>query len=191
MRQLCYYVGTSIDGYIAGPGGEYDFFEPSPELIGSLVEELPEVIPTHVREALGMGDPPNARWDTVVMGRGTYEPALDVGVTSPYAHMRQVVVSTTVAADVDGAVEVVRADPLACVRALKAEPSDLGVWLAGGGVLAAELLPEIDEIVVKQYPVVAGGGRPMFAGRFDPTSFVLIDQRSFDDGTLVRSFARR
>lgn len=191
MRKLCYYVGTSIDGYIAGPGGEYDFFDPPVELIGSLVEEVPEVIPTHVRAALGIEDPPNVRWDTVVMGRGTYEPALRVGVTSPYAHMRQVVVSTTVPVDVDPSIEVVRQDPLAFVRALKAEPDGLGIWLAGGGVLAAEVLAEIDEIVVKQYPVVAGGGRSMFAGQFDPTAFVLTDQRSFEGGTLVRSFTRR
>lgn len=46
------------------------------------------------------------------------------------------------------------------MRRLKSEPSDKGIYLAGGGKLAGTLLPEIDELLVKSYPVVAGVASP-------------------------------
>ena len=95
MRRLTYLIGVTVDGFIAGPGDEIDFF-PTPEpYLAHLAAEYPETMPTHVRAALGIADAPNRRWDTVIMGRGTFEPALALGITSPYAHLRQLVVSST------------------------------------------------------------------------------------------------
>ena len=82
-----------------------------------------------------------------------------------------------------------RHDPLARVRALK-EDEGLDVWLCGGGRLAGALLAEIDEIVLKRYPVVAGRGRPMLDGPFAPTAFRPTETVSFDDGALVTWFER-
>ena len=71
MRRLTYLIGVTVDGFIAGPGDEIDFF-PTPEpYLAHLATEYPETMPTHVRAALGIADAPNRRWDTVVMGRGT------------------------------------------------------------------------------------------------------------------------
>ncbi len=53
--------------------------------------------PSTAASAHGLADAPNLRFDTVVMGLGTYRPALDAGLTSPYAHLRQYVVSSTLA----------------------------------------------------------------------------------------------
>ena len=118
------------------------------------------------------------------MGRGTYEPALAIGVTSPYAHLRQYVVSATL--DVtDPAVTIVPSDPVALVRTLKARDAGADIWLCGGGTLAAALIDEIDQIVVKTYPVVAGGGIPLLAGTFAPGRFVPIRHRSFAGGEQV------
>lgn len=104
------------------------------------------------------------------MGRGTYRPSLDHGITSPYAHLRQYVVGSTPAHDVDPAVTVVD-DPLALVRQLKREEgTGSDIRLRGGGRLAGALLPEIDELVLKSYPVVAGTGIPVFDSAFDPPS---------------------
>ncbi|HEX8761324.1 MAG TPA: hypothetical protein VF734_15415 [Pseudonocardiaceae bacterium] len=64
--------------------------------------------------------------------------------------------------------EIVSGDPTAKVRELKTAVGDLGIYLAGGSQLAATLLPEIDELVVKLYPVVAGAGISLFSTGFDP-----------------------
>ena len=188
MRKLVYYVGTSLDGYIAGPGGEFDFYPLSDEMAAWINARYPETVPTHLREAAGIDAAPNRRFDTVIMGLGTYRPAYDHGITQPYAHLRQIVVSSTLDSP-DPAVEVVAADPLRRVRDLKSEDG-ADVWLCGGGVLAGALLSEIDDIVVKRYPVVAGSGRPMIDGPFSPTAFRPTDSTSFDNGALVTWFER-
>lgn len=188
MRKLVYYVGTSIDGYIAGPGNEIDFFPVADDILAWITEDFPETLPTHVRTQIGV-EAPNQCFDTVVMGRGTYQPALDIGVSSPYQHLRQFVVSTTLHEITDPSVVLISSDPSRVVRELKGEKG-MDIWLAGGGELAASLLPEIDEIIVKRYPIVAGAGIPMFTQQFQPTAFQLIDTRSLDSGALVTKYRR-
>ena len=188
MRTLTYYVGVTLDGFIAAPDGSTDFFPVAPDVAEFLVGEYPEALPTHVRARLGV-DPPNRRFDTVVMGRGTYQPALDEGITSPYQHLHQHVVSRTIPSDVDPAVTVVAGDPVAAVRRLKAQEG-LGIWLAGGGRLAGSLLEEVDVLVLKRYPVLAGAGIPAVAATFSPRAFTHQETRTFSEGTTVSTFTR-
>ena len=188
MRKLVYYVGSTIDGYIAGPAGQHDFYPLGEDTLAFIGTEYPETLPTHVRAQLGI-DAPNKRFDTLIMGRGTYQPALDVGIASPYRHLRQYVVSRSLQAADDADVTVVADDPIGRVRRLKQE-SGLDIWLCGGGQLAAQLLPEIDELVLKQYPVVAGAGIPMFDGEFRVHALALAETRRFDNGTLVLRYTQ-
>lgn len=114
---------------------------------------------------------PNKGFDTLVIGLGTYQPALDVGISSPYAHLRQYVVSSTLEKIDDPSVELVSGDPIALVRGLKAEPSGQDIYLAGGGKLAGALLPEIDELIIKWYRwSPAPASRPSRAGSTPPSS---------------------
>ncbi|MBO1415752.1 dihydrofolate reductase family protein [Streptomyces sp. FH025] len=197
MRKLVYYVAVTLDGRISGPGGEADFFPAGDEQQtaayyawhGAL---YPETVPTAYRAASGLTDAPNRRFDTVLMGLGAYRPALDAGITSPYAHLRQYVVSSTLGPGTDPAVTVVPDDPLALVRALKQEEgTGLDVWLCGGGKLAGALLPEIDELLIKNYPVVAGAGIPAFDGAFDPTVFDVAERTAFPGGVTFTRLTRR
>ncbi|WP_040773006.1 dihydrofolate reductase family protein [Nocardia pneumoniae] len=190
MRKLVYYVGVSLDGYIAGPAGEYDFYPFDDEMTAWVIAEYPEFVPSFLRTQSGMAvDEPNKRFDTAVMGRGTYEPGLSLGVSSPYAHMRQYVVSSTLGPVDDPAVEVVERDPVEFVRGLKrAQGGD--IWLVGGGKLAAELLGEVDEMIIKSYPVVAGGGISAFSGAFRPTLFTPARRKEFGNGAQVTWFTR-
>jgi dihydrofolate reductase len=189
MRKLVYYVAVSLDGYIAGPRGEFDFYPLSDQMAAWINTRYPETLPTHVRKLVGLEDAPNKVFDTLVMGRGTYEPALDVPTTSPYAHLRQYVVSSTLTID-DPTVEVVHGDPVGLVRRLKAEDTGMDIYLCGGGRLAGALLPEIDEIILKSYPVVAGTGVPMISGGFNPTAFTPVQRESFDNGAQVTWLTR-
>ncbi|GAA0939787.1 dihydrofolate reductase family protein [Nonomuraea longicatena] len=189
MRKLVYYVGISIDGYIAGPGAEVDFYPVSDQMAAWINARYPETVPTHIRKLVGLDGEPGRTIDTVVMGRGTYDPALAVSITSPYSHLRQYVVSRTLKID-DPTVEVEPGDPVELVRRLKAEDTGMNIYLAGGGKLAASLLPEIDEIVLKTYPVVAGAGIPVFSGEFQPTLFKPTHREHFDNGAQVTWLTR-
>lgn len=189
MRRLTYLIGVTVDGFIAGPGDEIDFFPTPQPYLQHLTAEYPETLPTHVRAALGIAESPNRRWDTVIMGRGTYEPALALGITSPYGHLRQLVVSSTLTGD-DPDVEILQ-DPVARVRELKAEQG-LDIYLAGGAALAGALVDEIDELVVKLYPVLAGSGVPVFAGAdFAPRGLERVGVTTFDSGHVITDYRRR
>ena len=135
MRKLTYYVGSSVDGFIAASGGSVDFFPVADDIFKHIVAEFPETLPTHVRTSLGV-ERENALFDTVIMGRATYDPALKEGIPSPYSHLKQYVATRQLNSSPDPAVSIT-SDPIATVRELKQERG-LGIWLAGGGKLAVD-----------------------------------------------------
>ena len=188
MRKLIYFVAATIDGFIAAPDGGIDVFPLEPDLLDFVVAEYPETLPTHVRTRIGL-DAPNRVFDTLVMGKGTYDPALALGITSPYAHLKQYVFSRTAEAAPEPEVEIVTGDPVELVRRLKLQDG-LDIWLCGGGDLAAQLLPEVDELVVKLNPVLAGAGIPLLRSDFNPTPLTLRDTRPLPGGVVVLRYSR-
>lgn len=186
MRKLTYYVACTVDGFIAREDGRFDFFLSEGEHFAYLLSEFPETIPSHLRDVLGVRAE-NKHFDTVVMGRRTYEVGSALGVTNPYPQMRQVVVSRTMSAPPDPAVEVVREDALGAVRRLK-QDDGLGIWICGGAALAAALYPEIDELMLKVNPVALGVGLPLFGGAAGPTRLDLVTTKVFDNGFMMNHY---
>ncbi|MFE9019691.1 dihydrofolate reductase family protein [Streptomyces sp. NPDC007808] len=193
MRKLTYFIACSIDGFIGDPGGDaasmYPFVDE--EFLEFLKAEYPETIWTHGRQAVGADGLENKRFDTIIQGRASYDLALKEGITSPYAHLREYVASRTLTESPDPNVEIIGEDLVAKVRELKAEDSALGIYLCGGSKLAGELLDEIDELVIKTYPIVLGAGMPMFGSGFAVTEFSLDSVRAFGNGVLVRTYSRK
>jgi dihydrofolate reductase len=192
MRKLVYSVAATIDGFIAGPdGGDpsgASFFPITPDLIAFIVENYPETLPAPARAAMGI-DGPGLAFDTVLEGRRSYELGLAAGLTDAYPHLRHIVFGTT-AKDAPGtAVEIVRSDPLATVRALKAE-GGRDIWLVGGGTIASALRPEIDRLVLKVNPHIIGSGIPLFVGAFSPLEFHPVDERLLDGGVRILTYDR-
>ncbi|WP_188487964.1 dihydrofolate reductase family protein [Williamsia phyllosphaerae] len=185
MRKLVYFVATTLDGFIADENDGYEAFSfDGPEAV-DLVAEFPEMIPTHVRGPLGI-DGPNLRFDTVIMGRRTYDAGIPHGVISPYQHLRQLVASTSPEGAQGTEVEVV-ADPVAAIRELKARPGK-DIWLPGGGRLAAALADEIDEVILKIHPLVFGAGIPLFGPLGAPRRLSVTNRRVYDSGfSIVRA----
>jgi dihydrofolate reductase len=188
LRKLVYYVASTLDGFIAAPDGSYDFFPVEPDVADYLVAHWPQTLPTFAHAEFGLDRPPGC-FDAVVMGRGTYDPALKVGVTSPYAHLKQYVFSRSLGPSADPEVEIVSGDPVAFIRALKRQPGR-DIWLCGGGDLAGQLLSEVDELVIKLHPIVAGCGIPLANRDFDPRRFALVATRTFDSGLILLHYAR-
>lgn len=193
MPRLTYLVATTLDGFIAGPGGGdpsgADFFPVTPDLVEFLAGHYPETLPAPARAALGV-EGPGATFDTVIEGRASYELGLDAGLEDAYPHLRHLVVSRSLAGRDDLPVEIVPDDPVARVRQLKGEERERDVWLVGGGTLAHALLPEVDRLVLKVNPSVIGAGIPLFAGPFSHVRFEPVDQVDLSGGVRVITLDR-
>jgi dihydrofolate reductase len=180
MRKLTYFVACTVDGFIAREDGRFDVFPMTGEHLPYIVAEYPETISGNLRDTLGVRAA-NAHFDTVLMGRNTYEVGSAMGVTSPYPHLRQFVVSGTMAASPSPDVQLVSTDPADLVRGLK-QQDGLDIWLCGGARLAGALYDAIDELIVKVNPVVLGAGIGLFAGVRGPMRLELTDHRTFAGG---------
>ena len=190
MRQLTYYVACTVDRFIAREDGSFDFFLAEGKHLTDLFTNFPETVPGHLRDALGVHGE-NKWFDTVLMGRKTYEVGLQLGVTSPYPHLRQYVFSRSMPRSPSPDVVLVTGNPLACVRQLKQEAGK-DIWLCGGGALAAALFREIDELILKVNPVLLGSGIPLFDGVVNETKLALAGTKTYDSGfMLVRYRVRR
>lgn len=179
MRSLVYFVACTVDGYIAARDGETGFFGFEGPHVADLLSEFPEMIPGHVRGALGVTSA-NQRFDTIVMGRATYEVGLREGITSPYPHLQQVVASTTLTSS-DADVQVVGEGVCERVREMKQQPGK-DIWLAGGARIAAALVDEVDELILKVNPIVLGAGIPLFAVPIGPRPVVMTEHRVYANG---------
>ncbi|WP_439661806.1 dihydrofolate reductase family protein [Lentzea sp. HUAS TT2] len=186
MRKLVYYVAVTLDGFIAAEDGTFDGFVFEGDHMAGINAHYPETVPTSFRAEAGLENTPNQHFDTVLMGRNTYQ--APGGLASPYAHLRQFVV-TSQALDTPPDVEVINSDVVGRVRALKAEDG-LDIWLCGGGKLAGELLPEIDSLLLKIHPVVFGRGIPLFDGKADITKFARTDAQLFESGVSFMTCER-
>ena len=188
MRNLVYYVATSIDGFIADVDGDFAAFPQDPATLRVLFDRYPETCPVHARHALGVTAAPR-RFDAVIMGRRSHQPALDHGLTDgAYPHLAQYVVTHR---PLPGSrvVQRVSEDPAAFVADLKRQPGK-DIWLCGGGDLAAQLLDLVDELQLKVNPVLLGSGAPLVRGRRVPTSFRLASSEELPGGVLLNSYRK-
>jgi dihydrofolate reductase len=57
--------------------------------------------------------------------------------------------------------------------------------------LAGQLMEEVDELVIKTYPLVLGSGMPMFAADFALGEFTLEAMETFGNGVIIRKYDRK
>jgi len=191
MRELTYYVAVSLDGYIAGPDGEFDAFLAEGDHMEPIWARYGGTAPTDLAAAAGLPivDSP---FDTVLMGWNTYAVGLpDHHLPNPYRHLQQVVFTRAhEAPEGSEGVRFTGADPVEVVRALKREDGK-GIWLCGGGALAAVLVDEIDRLALKVNPVMLGAGIPLFGERtYAPLSWRSTSTQTFRSGVTFAEYAR-
>jgi dihydrofolate reductase len=168
MRHVTYSVAMSLDGFIAGPNGEYDW------------------IPTDVGVdwAAFMG-----RFDTVLMGRRTFELMLGQDAAGSLGQMRTYVFSRTLRPADHPTVPVVSDDAAKVVTALRQE-SGKDIWLMGGGALFASLLEAgwVDIVEVGIVPILLGRGIPFQPGLSHSRALSLTDIQKYSGGFLLVSY---
>lgn len=185
MRDLVYYVATTLDGFIARPDGSFAEF-PWDDTFGShLMELFPETFPAPFRPP-GV---PNRRFDAVLMGRATYEVGQREGLTSPYGTLDQYLFSRTLGESPDEAVTLVTSHAVDRVRDLKAKEGK-AIWLCGGANLAGELHEAglVDRIILKVNPIVFGEGIPLFGRTVPAGRLVLEGVERFHSGHLILEY---
>ncbi|WP_298251979.1 dihydrofolate reductase family protein [uncultured Arthrobacter sp.] len=187
MRELVYYIAVSIDGRIAAPDGSFDAFPLEGDHMETLLTEYADALPTHVLASMGL-EAPRTRFNTVIQGWNSYAVAHSVGITRPYAHLREFVATRT-KDTTDPAVTFTR-DALSTVQKLK-QDDGLDIYLCGGGNLAGHLLPEIDRLILKRNPIILGAGISLFGGVTGrPASFHPVHARRFSSGVVIEEYER-
>jgi dihydrofolate reductase len=140
MRRVRYAVAMSLDGYIAGPKGEYDWLTGNPEM--------------NFRALF-------AQFDTFLIGRKTFEVMAKAGrAVTP--GVKSFVFSRTLRQSDYPDVTVVANRAAETVKKLRAQKGK-DIWLFGGGVLFQGLLDAgvVDTVEVAVVPVLLGGGIPL------------------------------
>ncbi len=172
MRPVRYNVAASLDGYIAGPQGEFDWIPMDPDVDFAALF---------------------AKVDTVLLGRRSFE-AVQQGGAVPWAPSTRVYVfSRSLKAEEHPDVVVVSDDHGEVVAALRAEEGDGEIWLFGGGELFCTLLAagQVDTVAVTVVPILLGAGVPLLQPGAPRTPLVLTGTRTYPGGMVSLTYAVR
>ncbi len=166
MRRIRYSVACSLDGYIAGPNGEYDWIIMDPEIDFSALF---------------------AQFDTVLVGRRTFE-GMAGGPAMP--GIKSYVFSTTLRQSDYPDVTIVSGEPEKLVAKLRASPGK-DIWLFGGGLLFRSLLEAglVDTVEVALMPVMIGAGVPLLPGGAIQSKLKLTGHRIYGSGIVSLEYS--
>jgi dihydrofolate reductase len=174
MRSVTYSMGISLDGYIVGPDGNFDWSAPDGEVFRFWIDEVREV-------------------GVHLMGRRLYETMLywetadqdlslddaELEWTALWKPLPKVVFSTTLSA-VEGNARLASDGLAEEIERLRTNEGE-GDIAIGGATLAAEAAAFglIDEYRVMVHPVLVGGGIPFFPQRERRVDLELVETRTF------------
>jgi dihydrofolate reductase len=143
MRKLRYNAAMSLDGFIAGPLGEFDWITADDSIdFGALFAEF----------------------DTFVMGRKTFDVMQAQGEQNPLLGKRVLVASRTLAAAQAPGVELVANGVTERIAQCKTEAGK-DIWLFGGGELARACFDArlVDTVEVALMPTLLTAGISLVA----------------------------
>jgi dihydrofolate reductase len=157
VGSLIYTMGVSLDGYIVGPDGSFQWTAPDPELFRFITDQTRELA------AYVMG---RRLYETMLYWETVDQDALDddarawAAIWNP---LPKVVFSTTLSA-VEGNARLATGSLAEEIERLRGEAGERDIAI-GGATLAGEAarLDLIDEYLPRVYPVLVGGGIPFYA----------------------------
>jgi dihydrofolate reductase len=172
MRKVVLQLAVSLDGFIEGPNGEYDW--------------------CFTDQDYGMTEF-FQRIDSVFYGRKSYELTLSMAdsideVMPGFPKLTEYVFSNTLREVKPGAI-LVNGDIEAEVKRIKNNPGK-DIWLFGGASLTASLLSLglVDEISLAVHPIILGGGKRLFSEMTNRKPLTLIDTKTYSSGLVSLSY---
>lgn len=174
MRKLVLQLAVSLDGFIEGPNGEFDW--------------------CFVDQDYGMTEF-FKRIDSVFYGRKSYELTLSMadssneGAIPGMPKMKEYVFSSTLKELKQDAI-LVNGNIEAEVKRIKNEPGR-DIWLFGGASLTASLLNlgMVDEISLAVHPIILGGGKPLFSQIDKRILLNLADTKTYSSGLVSLTYS--
>lgn len=165
MPRLRYSVAASLDGFIAGPHGEYDWIPMDPDIDFSAMY---------------------AGVSRLVMGRESYDVYKATGGGVEGLTLPICVYSRSLPEGDHDGVTFVR-DAVPHVRALKAGTAEKPIWLWGGGTLFRSLAEAglVDGVEVAIVPILLGGGVPLFPPPAPRLPLRLTSQRLYEKSGIL------
>jgi dihydrofolate reductase len=169
MRKVILGLAVSLDSFIEGPEGEYDWCFTDQDY--GLTELL-------------------SRVDTVFMGRKSYELILkmdDIGIEG-FSKLKNYVFSTTLEKVSDGA-SLMNNNIRSNVEQLKNQEGK-DIWLFGGAGLTSSLinLGLVDELSLAVHPILLGKGTPLFRDIRNRTGLELIGSKTYSTGLVSLTY---
>ena len=171
MRKIILGLAISLDGFIEGPNGEYDW--------------------CFTDQDYGMTEF-YKRIDSLFIGRRSYELLLTLGddAMPGFPKLKEYVFSTTMK-DAKPGVIIINDDIKKNIEKIKHEPGK-DIWLFGGASLTSSLLnlDLVDEMSLAIHPIILGSGKPLFSEIKNRIPLNLIDTKTYSSGlvNLVYSF---
>ena len=168
MRKLILGVAISLDGFIEGPGGEYDW--------------------CFTDEDYGLNEF-FKRIDAIFVGRKTYEMTLGMeGGNAGFPKFKEYVFSTTLDRVKDGAI-LIKDNIQDEVEKIKRGPGK-DIWLFGGARLTTSLmnLNLVDELSLAVHPILLGAGKPLFQNINNRINLNLINTKTYSSGLVSLTY---
>jgi dihydrofolate reductase len=184
MRNLIYSMSVSLDGFIAGPGGEIDWSAPDEELHRFHNQRVREIgvqlCGRRLYEEM-------LYWETADANPSAAEHVLEFARI--WKRLPRVVFSKTLET-VDGNARLARDGVAEEVARLKEQPGeDLAVGGAGLASTCIEL-GLVDEFQLFVNPVVLGGGTPYFPALEERIGLELVETRTFGSRVVYVRYRR-
>ena len=171
MRKIILQLAVSLDGFIEGPNGEYDWCLADQDYgMKSFLKRI----------------------DAIFMGRKTYEMMLTMNdAGTGFLKMKTYIFSNTLKKVKDDSILITGNIKRKIVEMKNAKGKD--IWLFGGASLTSALLNEqlIDEISLAVHPIILGGGTPLFSNIEQRTSLTLTDTKSYSTGLVMLTYGLR
>jgi dihydrofolate reductase len=174
MRSVTYSMGVSLDGYIVGPDGDFDWTAPDEEVFRFWIDQIRHVgvhlMGRRLYETM-------LYWETADQDQALDDAELEwAALWNP---LPKVVFSTTLTT-VEGTARLATGSVADEIERLRAEPGD-GEIAIGGATLAAEAAASglIDEYRTMVHPVLVGGGIPYFPHHEHRADLELVEHRAF------------